>query len=445
LKLFTKKDLYTLIIPLILEQMLGVTVGMADTVMVSSVSEAAMAGVSLVDTVNILLINIFASLATGGAVVAARYLGQRNEEKACKTANQLILAITSISLVVMVFALIGNAKILHLIFGNVEHDVMKSAVVYFNLTALSFPFLAIYSGSTALCRSMGNTKISLMTSILVNVINITGNAIFVYGFHMGADGVGSATLISRIVGALVMLFVIHNQKRPIHIDAKFKLGFCPFILKRISRVGIPTGIDNCIFQIGKLLVQSLIAGFGTAAIAANAVVGTVAGFAVIPASSIGLALLTVIGQTVGARAYDDAKYYIIKLMKVAYIAMAILNIFIILLAKQITGLYHLSPEAATMAWQIITYHSICAMIFWPTGFSLPNALRAADDARFTMIVSIFSMWTWRIGLSYILGEYFGMGLFGIWIAMSVDWVFRSICFLVRMLHGKWMNIKLEDV
>ena len=422
-----------------LEQILSVSVGMADTIMVSGVGEASVSGVSLVDTVNILLINIFASLATGGSVVAARYLGQKNKEKACRAANQLLLSITILSVIVMVVSLLGNNLILNMIFGNVERDVMKNAVAYFYLTALSFPFLAIYCASSALCRSMGNSKISMQTSMLVNLINISGNAFFIFGLRMGAEGVGTATLISRFVGAGVMLLVIRNQKYPIHIDKKFKLEFYPATIKKIFRIGVPTGIDNCIFQIGKLLVHSLVAGFGTVAIAANAVVGTVAGFAVIPASSIGIALITVTGQTIGARAYEDTKYYIKKFMKVAYLSMAILNIGIIIFSRQITGLYQLSPEASRIAMQIIIYHSIFAMMFWPTGFALPNALRAAGDANFTMIVSIFSMWTWRIGLSYLLGKYYGMGVFGIWIAMSIDWVFRSICFVVRILRGKWMK------
>lgn len=439
MRFFTRKELYRLILPLIFEQILGVTVGMADTVMVSKVGEAAMAGVSLVDSINILLINIFASLATGGAVVAARYLGQKDEGKACSAANQLLLSITSISVIVMLFSLLGNRMILRVIFGNVEQEVMKNAVVYFYLTALSFPFLAIYNGSAALCRSMGNSKISMMTSILVNMINITGNAIFIYAYHRGADGVGAATLISRIVGAMIMFLVIRNQKRPIHIDTKLRLRFNPHIIRKIFRIGIPTGIDNCIFQIGKILVQSLVAGLGTAAMAANAVVNTVSGFVVIPASSIGIALITVVGQTLGARAYEDTKHYISKLMKIAYLAMAILNIGVILFSKQIIGLYHLSPDAAMVAWKILISYSICATIVWPTGFTLPNALRAADDARYTMVISITSMWIWRVGLSFILANILGMGLYGTWAAMYVDWIFRSICFVIRIVKGKWMK------
>lgn len=413
---------------------------MAATVMVSGAGEAAVSGVSLVDTLNILLINIFSSLATGGAVVAARYLGNKNSEKACRAANQLLLSITVLSLAVMVIALIGNRSVLHFIYGSIDPEVMKHAVTYFYLTALSFPFLAIYSGSAALCRSMGNSKTTMMTSLLVNIINVTGNAILVFGLGMESGGVGTSTLISRAVGAVIMLCVIHNQKLPLHIDVRFRLGFHPAMIRKICSVGIPTGIDNSIFQVGKLIVQSLVASYGTTAIAANAVANTVSGFVVIPASSIGLAAITVIGQCMGAQAFDDVKYYVKKLMKMSYLSMLILNIVFLLLSKQIVSIYQLSPQASDMAWKILFSYSIMATLLWPSAFTLPNVLRASDDAKYTMYVSIFSMWIWRVALSYLLDHFFHMGLYGTWIAMYVDWVCRAAFFLIRIARKKWTGV-----
>jgi Na+-driven multidrug efflux pump len=256
---------------------------------------------------------------------------------------------------------------------------------------------------------------------------------------MGAAGAGISTLISRITGAVVMLVVVHNQSRPIHYDAKFKLGYVPGIIKEILHIGVPTVVDASVFQVGKLLVQGLVASFGTASIAANAVIGSVSGFALIPSAAIGLALLTVVGQTMGTKVYEDVKYYVKKLLKSTYISMIILNIVIIIFSKQIAGLYNLSPEAYEMSWKIIIFHGFAAMSVYPLAFALPNALRAADDAKFTMIVSIFSMWVWRIGFSYILSNNLGLGLYGTWFAMFIDWSFRGVCFLLRQLSGKWMN------
>ena len=435
---FSRKQLTALIIPLVLEQILGVTVGMADTVMVSRAGEAAVSGVSLVDNINLLLVNLFLSLSTGGAVAAAHALGQKNERKACQAADQLLLAVVSLSLVIMALSLAGNRLILKTIFGGVEPAVMENAVIYFYITALSFPFLAAQNGCSALCRAMGNTRITMLVSLMLNLINISGNAFFLLVLNWDAAGVAAATLIARIIGALVMLLVVRDQKKPLHLTRPFPRKYDWCIIKDIMSVGIPTGLDNAIFQVGKILVQSLVVSFGTAAIAANAVVGMTAGFAYIPGNAVGIAFLTVLGQTVGAEEYELSKSYIRKLMKPAVFSMALLNLGIICIAGWLVGIYHLSPEGSEMAYQVIVYHSIAAILFWPPAFTLPNALRAADDARFTMIVSIASMWIWRVGFSYLLGRYLHMGLLGVWAAMSVDWLFRAACFIWRVASGRWL-------
>lgn len=441
--IFTNQELYKLIIPLIIEQFLAVFVGMADTIMVSYSGEAAVSGISLVDTINSLLITLFSSLATGGAVVTSHYLGKNKQKEACNSANQLLFAITSISAVVMLFSLAFNNILLSLIFGKVEDQVMDSAVLYFYLSAASYPFLGIYNGCAALCRSMGNSKVSMKTSLCMNVINISGNAIFLYGFHMGVAGVGTATLISRATAAIIMLFVVSNQNMTIHINFRQKFRIRPGIIKEILHVGIPTGLENSIFQLGKIMVQSLIASFGTASIAANAVGNTVAAFEVIPGSAISLALITVVGQAYGARRYDEAKYYIKKLMKMAYASVGVVSLIICFLTPSIVGFYSLSAEASKIAISIILYHGVACILIWPAAFTLPNALRAANNARFTMKVSILSMWLCRIGLSYVIGRYLGLGALGVWIAMSIDWLFRAIIFTWRIVSGRWLKHTLK--
>lgn len=438
-EIFSGKQLRLLIVPLILEQVLGITVGLADSIMVSSAGEAAVSGVSLVDTINILLSNTFCSLSTGGAVVAAHRLGEKQEEKAVKTAGQLLLCVTTIALLVMAVSLAGNRSILGSIFGNVEQQVMSNAVIYFYITALSFPFLGIYSACSALSRAMGNSKITMYIAVLTNIINVIGNAILIMVFHAGVWGVAFSTLCSRIVGAVVMYVVLLDQKKPLHLVHAFRGGFQMGVIRSIMKVGIPTGLDNCIFQIGKILVQSLVAGLGTTAITANAIAGVAAGIAVIPASAIGIAMITVVGQAAGSGETDAARGYVKRLMVYAYAGMAVLNILLILLSGNIVGLYRITPESATMAKQVIIFHSICAMFLWPTGFALPNALRAVFDANYTMIISITSMWLFRIGLSFFFVRYMGMGLIGIWAAMGIDWLFRSGCFLWRMKTGRWLK------
>lgn len=436
--LFSSQSLYQLIIPLIIEQFLSVFVGMVDIMMISSSGEAAVSGISLVDTINILLINLFSALATGGSVVAAHYLGQKKTDKACLSANQLILSVTVLSSVIALTSLLFNRPLLSLIFGHVEETVMESAVIYFYLSALSYPFLGIYNGCAALCRSMGNSKISMKTSLCMNLINIVGNSVFLYLFNMGVAGVGMATLISRVTAAIIMCVIILNKNNTIYVD--FAIGFAPkfAIIKDILKVGIPTGLENSIFQLGKILVQSLIASFGTAAIAANAVASTVASFEVIPAAAIGLAMVTVTGQAYGAKRKEETIYYVKRLMKMAYFSITITSLFTCIAAPAIIRFYSLSKEASSIALSIILYHGIACILIWPSSFALPNALRATDNAKYTMIVSILSMWIFRIGFSYLIGGSMGFGALGVWIAMSIDWAVRSICFLWKFRGGKWL-------
>lgn len=436
--LFTKRDLQRLIIPLIIEQFLVITVGMADIIMISSVGENAVSGVSLVNTVNILLINIFAALATGGAVVCAQYYGKKDLSTACETAKQLLVVSTVIASLILILVLLFRAPILALIFGNVDPDIMDKALVYFLLSGLSYPFLAIYNSSAALFRAMGNSRVSMMTSLLMNIMNIGGNAIFIFGLHFGVAGVGLATLISRIVAAVVMLFLITMQQHPIHINIKTPYRYNWTLVKQIFAIGIPNSLENSMFQVGKILVLSLVTTFGTTAIAANAVSNTVASFSILPGIATGLALITIVGQCYGAGAYDQIMMYTKKILKLTYLFLFLLNIIIYTCAPIIVEIYHLTPDTAALTLKIVRYHSTLCILIWPLSFTLPNVLRAANDAKYTMIIAILSMWTFRIGFSYILGSTLGLGVFGIWIAMTIDWGFRSICLSYRFLRKRWL-------
>lgn len=437
--MFTRKALCLLIIPLVIEQILAVTIGMADTVMVARVGEAAVSGISLVDTINILLINIFSALATGGAVVSSQYLGRQENKKACIAAKQLLWAILILSSVIMAAALLFRNVLLDLIFGHIEADVMSHARTYFWLSAISYPFLAIYNSGAALFRTMGNSKVSMLTSLLMNIINISGNAILIFGFNMGVAGAGTASLLSRATGAVIMVILLRNGMNPIHVRDPWKPQFNFAMIKNILKIGVPNGMENGMFQIGKILVQGLIASFGTAAIAANAVANNLASIQILPGAAIGLAMITVVGQCVGAHDYKQAKMYAIKLMKITYLSMFALDLFLLAIAMSLINFYLLSPEATSTAWELIVCHTICAVLIWPSAFTLPNALRAAGDVKFTMFTSIFSMWAFRIGLSYVLGAWFQMGVLGVWIAMIIDWVFRAIFFVQRFLREKWKH------
>lgn len=433
--LFSGKDLKKLIIPLIIEQTLSVTVGMADTIMIATRGEAAMSGVSIVDSIAVLLIGLFGALATGGAVVASQFIGQKDKKNACGAANQLVVSMVGMALFIMVISLVFNRQILQLIYGNVEADVMGYARTYFYITAVSFPFLALYNAGASLFRAMGNSKISMKVSLVMNAINVVGNAFFLFVMHRSVDGVAMATLISRIVAAIVMLLLIRRPSNLLHIDPRLRLGFDWKMIKRILNIGVPNGLENSVFQIGKLLVQGITASFGTAAIAANATANTIASLEVIPGSAMGMAMITIVGQCVGANDEKQMRYYTKKLLKITYGALFIVNIAVLFGLNGIVMLYNLEMETAVIAKQLMLLHSVFAMLIWPLSFVLPNALRAANDVKFTMVVSMFSMWTFRILFSYILAKGMEFGVLGVWMAMVIDWGFRSVCFVVRFWRG----------
>lgn len=435
--IFDRKMLVKLIVPMVIEQLLSVTVGMADMIMVSGAGEEAVSGISLVNSINVLLIMVFAAMASGGSVVVSQLLGSGDREKACKGANQQMMICILIAVVVTAAALVFNRSILVLIYGSVDALVMENAVKYFYITALSFPFLAVYNAGSALFRVMGNSHISMFMSVIMNVINIAGNAVFVFGFHMGVEGVACPTLISRFVAALVLLVLIRNEKLPVHVDKRLRFGWDGEMLKKIMRIGVPQSLENSMFQVGKLLTQSLISGFGTAAIAANACASTVEMLADIPGTAMSLALVTIVGRCVGAGEYGQARNYTGKLIRITYIFMIVLNMILLLLAQNIAGWYNLTELGTHYAVQLIVYHSICCMLIWPLAFTLASALRSAGDAKFTMTSSVISMWIFRIVLAYVIAEGMNMGVLGVWIAMTIDWAVRAVLNVTRFLGGRW--------
>lgn len=440
--MFSNRDLLKLIIPLIIEQILAVTVGLADGVMVARVGEAAISGVSIVDSINTLLIGLFSAVATGGAVVASQYLGQKDAKKASKAGEQLIASNLALSTIIMIIALLGRNFILNALFGDVEPDVMKNARIYFYYTAMSYPFLGVYNACAALFRSMGNSGISMIISVMANVLNIIGNSILIFILKMGVAGAAIPTLVSRILSAVVIFILLFNKTIPIHIDKMFEYRPDIKMIKRILEIGIPNGMENSVFQIGKILVQGIIVELGTSAITANSIASNIGGFGVLPGSAMGLALITVIGTCVGAGDYDGVKHYTKKLMRITHICMAGINAAIILLIPAILKIYDVSETTSEIASTLMLYHAILSTIIWPPAFTLPNALRAANDVRFTMWISIISMWTWRIGFSYFLVNALHMGVLGVWIAMTIDWLFRAIAFIYRFRKEKYRTISV---
>ncbi len=435
-RLFSKKDLRKLIIPLILEQTLAITVGMADTMMISSAGEAAVSGVSLVDMFNNLIISVLAALATGGAVVTSQCIGAGRREEACRSARQLVFTEAAITIGISVLVLLFHRQILGLFFGQIEADVMQNAIIYLIISVFSFPLLAVYDSCAALYRSMGNAQITLKISLLMNVINVVGNAIGVYVLKLGVAGVAIPSLVSRGVAGVVLFTLLHNPDNLVFLTReKFKVDAT--IVKRILFIGIPSGIENGIFQLGRVLVVSIIAAFGTSQIAANGVANSLDSMGCIVGQAMSLAMITVIGRCVGAGEEGQVRYYTKKLLGETYFYTAVINSIILLLLPWILQIYGLGEETTRLSYILVMIHDGMAIFLWPASFVLPNMLRACNDVKYTMVVSIFSMITFRIGFSYVFGVHMGWMAVGVWAAMVIDWVFRVLCFVGRYLAGTW--------
>lgn len=437
--MFSKKDLQRLIIPLIFEQILAVFMGMADTVMVASCSEAAVSGVSLIDGVNLLLLQVFAALATGGSIVVSQYLGKRDIQNAKNSSKQLVFATVIIAIIISLVCIVFRIQIISTIFGNLDPEVFVSAKTYFLITAMGYPFISLFNAGAALFRAIGNAKLSLKCSLMMNGLNVIGNAILIYGFNMGVAGAAIATTTSNVLGAFFVMYMITRQDTEVRIDSFRHYRFDFKTTEKIFVVGIPSGLENGIFQIGKLLTASLIASFGTVSITANAIGNNISNLACIPEMAIGLAMITVVGRCVGAKEYEQARYYTKYLMKIAFIGMLIVNVGILCLSSNILSIYNLSPETFQLAMKIVIIYCVSAIFLIVPAFGLPNALRAAGDVKYTMITSVIVMWSCRIGLSYLFSLTFGLGLVGVWLAMICDWVVRSIFFITRFKGKRWLT------
>ena len=434
--LFDNKALAALIVPLVVEQFLAVLVGMADSIMVANVGEAAVSSVSLVDSIMILLINIFGALATGGAVIAGQYLGQKKKEDACEAANQLVWFVTICAVIIMVLMYLGKDFILNTVFGEITDEVAAYANTYLMIVTASIPFIALYNAGAAIFRTMGNSKVSMQVSMLMNLINVVGNAILIYGFHCGTEGVAIPTLVSRMFAAIMITILVCNQDLTLHIKKSLRYQFDWTKVKKILYLGVPNGLESSMFQLGKVLVLSLVSTFGPYAIAANAVANAVASFQILPGMAISLAVTTVVSRRIGANDHEQTHYYTVKLHLLAFAA-TIVMVGIIILALPLIMSYNSVIKDCSCGRADINIPRVFAIVLWPLAFVLPTVFRAAGDVRVTMLISIVSMWLCRIVMSYVIGKYMGIGVLGVWIAMILDWVVRIVCFVWRYRSGKW--------
>lgn len=442
--MFSNRLICSLLIPVVLEQLLNSIMGTADTMMVSNVGSPAISAVSLVDSINVLVIQAFSALAAGGAIVCAQYIGQKNKEKANESARQVLFIITAISVAVSLICLVFQKPLLRLIFGSVEPAVMSASETYFFYTALSFPFIAAYDSAASIFRAQDNTKGPMIISMISNVMNIAGNAVMIWVFHMGVAGAALSTLISRIFCAVVVIIQLRKERegQKIVVRDYFKIRPDWSMIRRILGLGIPSGVENSMFQLGKLAIQSTVSTLGTAAIAAQAMTNILENLNGIAAIGVGVGLMTIVGQCLGAGRKDEAVYYIKKLCVIAEVIIIISCLGVFALTKPITILGGMEKESADMCFHMVMWITIVKPLVWIMAFIPGYGLRAAGDVKFSMIVSCCTMWACRFCLCVFLIRVMGFGPMGVWIGMFADWTLRGIIFTWRFHSRKWLQHKV---
>jgi len=438
-ELFTKQALRKLVVPLFLDQILLMAVGIVATLMLSHAGEAAVSAVSMVDMINVLLFNLFAALDTGGAVVVSQYFGKKDSVSAREAATQLVALTIVISLLILLLVAFFHGPVLKILFGAVDREVMDDARIYFLISGLSYPFISAYNSGAAIFRSMGKSRVSMFVSVFMNAVSVGGIAIAVFGFHAGVQGVAWAQFTARGAAAAVMLFLASNRKNTVFVQLRRFFSWNRPMIVRILRIAVPSGIENGLYQLGRILVISMVARFGTSQIAANGITQTLVMAAISYASAMNLAIVTVIGHCVGARDYEQAIAYAQRLIRQTYIVTAAISVAEIVVLPLLLRLYAISPETARLTFLLVGIHNGLAIVLWPLSFTLSNALRAAGDVRFTMVTAIVSMFGFRISFAYVLGIILGMGVVGIWLAMGLDWTFRAVIFVIRFRSSRWKS------
>lgn len=441
--MFSRRALITFSIPVILDALLSIVAGLVDTAMVSSAGPAVVSGVSLVDSFALLFVSAFSALSLGGTVVTAQYIGNQNYEKAKTSAKQLIYSVVIISVAVSAILLCCYQNLLHILYPKIEADVFESAKAYFFFTLFGYPFFALGNACTSLLRSMGKSRPAFIIPLISNITNVIGNAILIFGFDMGAAGAAISTTLSRVLWASLGLWILHSKDLPAYLEDLLHIRFDWGILRKVLSIASANALESGLFQCGKILVSRLISTFGTISIAAFTVFNSICGLGWYTISAIGTVSLTVVGQCMGAGKPDQAKHYAKRLIQVGFLISLVLFGGIYLLRNQLVGLFSFTGEAKTASayytglGALLTIASIYALSFVPN-----NAFRAAGDTRFSVVLATVSMFTFRVGLSYVLGGWLQMGLTGVLIGMWADWFCRSICNAIHFVRGKWLTKKV---
>lgn len=441
-ELFSDRQLKQMIVPLLMEQLLMMLVGLADTFVVSYVGEAAVSGVSLVNSFNTIFIYLFSALTAGGAVVVSQYIGKGERQEASRSISQLLTASVLFSVVILIVVLLGQERMIDALFGEVEADVREACLVYLRISAYSYPAIVIYDTGAALYRSIGKTSTTMRLSLLSNLINVAGNLIGVFVLKAGVAGVAYPSLIARSFSAVVITVLCFQAHDCVRYVCKEICAWHAELLRRILRIAIPNGIESGVFQFVKVALSSVVALFGTYQIAANGIAQSIWSVAALISSAMGPVFITVIGQCMGAGDSTAAEQYFHKLMRITIGISLAWNVLIFAATPVLLRFYAVSAETKQLVIWLVLIHNIASSVVFPFADPLGKGLRASGDAKFTMAISLFTTIGIRLVLSVLFGIVLEMGVIGIAVAMCMDWLIRGIIFYRRFRSGRWKAMRV---
>jgi putative MATE family efflux protein len=436
------KQMTAIFIPILVDQACLILMSLLNTAMVSSAGVAAVSAVSMVDSLNIFLVNVFIAVATGGTVIVAQYKGSGNSAMVSKTAAQAISAVTIFSVVLSAVVIVFHMPVLNVLFGKAEADVFQNAKIYLIGSCISYPFIAIFQAVCGSLRGVGETKPCLSLSLLLNLSNTLLNVILITFLHMGVKGLIVSTILARTLGMAAALVYILKYNVTIRFKIKNAVHFDFSILKKVMFIGLPFAAEQIFFNGGKLLTQTFIVQLGTLAMTVYAICNSVALLFQIGPNALSIMVVTVVGQCIGRRDIVDARKFIKSLIGFSSILFVFSSCILLPLLPDIIKLFNPPDNIVPTITMLIIISAVAQPVLWSQSFIMPSALRAAGDSNFTSIASLLSMWLLRVVLGYILGITFGFGITGVWVAMIVEWGARGLIFTGRFRGKKWYAHKL---
>ncbi len=466
--LFTGKQLFWLIVPIVIEQIFSTSLGFFDSILVSNIHAAeavrsnASNAVGNVDYINNLIIQLFSAFATGGSIVTSQALGAGDNDLANKLAKQLLMLVICVALGVAGLCLLLNRPIIRLFYGHVDPTTFGYQQTYFYVTALSFPFIGLFNACAALLRAQRKSLVTMTSAAISCGVNVALDALFMYVLNLGVLGAGLATLFCRAVPALFMLTLLGREGNLVRVRLWGPFRFDGAMLRRILRIAIPSGVESALFQLGKLMTNTFVnAGVyatGAKSLTAlneagetisvniqangNAIANQINNFASVVGGGVGTSCLTVIGQSVGSGDLGQVKHYMRRMFLISYLANGLCVGLILSLVPVISQLYGYTAEAKAIGQSCLYLCLMFQFFTYPLSFTTPGILKATSDVKYVMYCAVFSMFVMRVGLAFLLTTdripgLPQLGAMGYWIGMCSDWVLRSVLFLSRLLSGRW--------